>query len=405
MYMKRMFVLLFLLGTVLGAVSQEHIQWRGDNRDGKYDETGLLKVWPEDGPQLLWVYEGLGDGHGSAAVAADRIYTSGMLDGTGYVFALDHSGKLVWKTPIGKSWTDNWDGVRTTPLIYKSRIYILSAFGKLVCMDRNTGSLIWSKNLFEQYNGRNIKWGITENLLIDENKLFVTLGGEKANVIALNPENGELIWSSEGKGEISAYNSPAVFTHEGRRILVTQTQNSILGLDAKTGALLWDVSHTNQWSVHPNTPLYSDGFVYVVSGYGKGGVKLKLSADGNNVDVVWRNSTLDNQMGGVILHDGRLYGAGHNNRELICLDWKTGEELYSTRDFQRGNTIFAEGMLYCYDEKGKVGLIRPEENEFNIVSEFEVTYGERQHWAHLVIHDKKLYVRHGNALMVYSIAR
>jgi outer membrane protein assembly factor BamB len=134
-------------------------------------------------------------------------------------------------------------------------------------------------------------------------------------------------------------------------------------------------------------------------------VKLKLSPDGSKAEVVWRNSSLDNQMGGVILHEGRLYGAGHNNRQLICLDWDTGEELYSTSEFQRGNTIFAEGLLYCYDERGKVGLIQPGENDFNILGEFEVTYGERQHWAHLVINDKKLYVRHGDALMVYSIAR
>jgi outer membrane protein assembly factor BamB len=165
------------------------------------------------------------------------------------------------------------------------------------------------------------------------------------------------------------------------------------------------VTHTNKWDVHPNTALYSDGFVYCVSGYGKGGVKLRLSEDGSSVEEVWTNSTLDNQMGGVILHEGRLYGAGHDNRQFICLDWETGEELHSTRDFQRGNTIFADGLLYFYDERGKVGLIQPQEKGFTMISEFEVTYGERQHWAHLVIEDKKLYVRHGNALMVYSIAR
>ena len=110
-------------------------------------------------------------------------------------------------------------------------------------------------------------------------------------------------------------------------------------------------------------------------------------------------------MGGVILKDGRLYGAGHNSRKYICLDWETGEELFSTKTFQRGNSIYADGHLYVYDERGKVGLIKPEANDFEVVSSFNVPYGEDYHWAHLVIHNKKLYVRHGTSLMVYSIAK
>jgi len=182
------------------------------------------------------------------------------------------------------------------------------------------------------------------------------------------------------------------------------TQNSILGIDATDGKLLWSFGHENQWSVHPNTPVYSDGYIYCVSGYGKGGVMLKLSADGSSVKKVWFDEELDNQMGGVVLVDGRLYGAGHHSRKLFCLDWNTGEELFSTKKIQRGNTIFADGLLYCYDEKGNVNLVRPGENNFEIVSSFEVPYGKSQHWAHLVIHNKRLYIRHGTSLMVYSIA-
>ncbi len=402
--MKKFLSFVLLIGFSFTLFAQETTQWRGENRDGKYNETDLLKSWPESGPKMLWHFDELGDGHSSAAVTANKVFTAGTLDEKGYVFAFDHEGQLIWKTEIGKSWTDNWNGVRTTPLVIEDKLYIISAFGKLVCMNSNIGEIIWTVDVFNEYDGQNIRWGITENLLVDGDMLFVTAGGEESNVIALNRNSGELIWKCVGNGEKSAYNSPALVTHNNRKILITLTENSVLGIDPVNGKLLWRHEHVNEWSVHPNTPLYHDGFIYVVSGYGCGGVLLKLSDDGNSVTKVWANSSLDNQMGGVIYLDGKLYGAGHDSRKFICLDWETGEELFFTKSMQRGNTIYADELLYCYDERGKVLLIKPEENSFNIISEFKVPYGENQHWAHLVIHNKKLFVRHGTSLMVYDIA-
>ena len=110
---------LIILGCLVHAnlISQEIAQWRGPGRDGIYNETGLLKVWPENGPTLLWHFEGLGEGHSSAAVTSDRIYTAGTLQGIGYLFCFDLAGKPVWKIPYGEEWTENWPGVRSTPLI------------------------------------------------------------------------------------------------------------------------------------------------------------------------------------------------------------------------------------------------------------------------------------------------
>ena len=113
---------------------------------------------------------------------------------------------------------------------------------------------------------------------------------------------------------------------------------------------------------------------------------------------------LDSKMGGAVLVDGRIYGSGDKNKEWFCLDWNTGEVLYSASPIKVGNIIYADGLLYCYGTGGKVGIVDPKSNDFNMISSFEVPYGEEYHWAHLVIYDKKLYVRHGTSLMVYNIA-
>ena len=169
-------------------------QWRGENRDGKYNETNLQKQWAEDGPKLLWHYDELGAGHASAAVTDEGIFIAGNTsEEEGFVIALDLSGKEIWKTSYGKEWFVDWDGVRSSPLVYNDKVYMLSSYGKLVCMNTKDGEIIWQVDLFSDYDGKNIQWGITENMLIDGNKLTLTPGGSHANVIALNKDDGKLI--------------------------------------------------------------------------------------------------------------------------------------------------------------------------------------------------------------------
>ena len=384
--------------------SQESSQWRGKNRDGKYFETGLLKKWQDDGPKLLWHFDNLGAGHASACVTTDFVYTAGTENGDGFVIAFDHSGEVVWKTVYGKEWMEDWDGNRTTPMVNNGKLYMMSGYGKIVCLDAKSGKTIWQIDLMEKYKARNIQWGITENLVIDGEKLFCTAGGVDANVIALNKNTGKLIWKCKANSEKSAYNSPIIIKLQERTLLITMTEKSILGIDVSNGKLLWSFEHTNKYSVHANTPVFFEGMLYCVSGYGKGGVMLNISNDGSNVSEVWRDSSLDCKMGGIILLNGKIYGSGDYNRKWYCLDWNTGEELFSSKTMKKGNIIFADDMLYCYDQSGKIALIDPQNNNFEPLSQFKVPFGSKQHWSHLVINNKKLYVRHGNSLMVYSIA-
>lgn len=401
--MKR--ILFFLLIIVCNSLfSQKIAQWRGIDRDGMYKETGLLKKWSDAGPKLLWHYDSLGAGHASAAVIDDKIFTSGVDKGNGFVIAFDNAGKVLWKTIYGKEWMENWDGVRSTPLIYDGKAYIMSGYGQINCLDATNGKIIWSVNAMKEYGGRNIKWGITENLLIDDGKLFCTLGGTDANIIALDKETGKLIWKSVGKGEKSAYCSPTLINHKGKKFFVTVTEAAIIGIDPATGTVLWSYDQPNKWSVHANTPLYHDGYLYHTCGYEKGGVMLKIADDGLSVTKAWANSSLDNKMGGFVLIDGRLYGSGDLKNNWFCLDWKTGNELFSSTMIKKGNIISADGLLYCYADDGKVALVEPKADAFNLISSFAVPYGAAQHWAHLVINNKRLFVRHGTSLMVYSIA-
>lgn len=400
---KSIFLAILFSGIVNVTLCQEIAQWRGPNRDGIYPEKGLLKVWPENGPTLLWHYDELGDGHASATVTRDRVYTAGIEGKTGLIFCFTLDGKLLWKVPYGEEWTESWPGVRSTPLFENGKLYFISSFGKLICLNADKGETIWSVDVLTEYQGRNIQWGITENLLIDGEKLFCTVGGEENNIVALNKDTGKLIWSSKANGEKSAYCSPIVIQCKGKRVFITQTANSIIALDAANGALLWTHDQPNKYSVHANTPLFQEGYLFCSSGYGKGGVMLKISEDGSEKQELWRNSSMDNRMGGFVLLNGTIYGADDSNKAWWCLDWKTGKELFSEKVVQRGTTISADNMLYFYGDTGEMALVEPLPQGFKKVSSFKIPYGANQHWAHPVIVDGRLYVRHGTSLMVFEV--
>lgn len=383
-------------------LAQKPTVWRGGD-NGIYHETGLLTGWPADGPEILWSYEDLGDGFSSPTFANNQIYISTMIGDEGYIFVLSQDGKLKWKVPYGKEFTESYEGARSSVVVDGDLMYMYSGLGDLVCMDANNGTVKWRKNAFKDFDGKNIQWGVTETVLIEGDLLFLTPGGKKNNVVALNRFNGDLVWTSPGLGELSAYCTPLLVNLPERELLVTHTADHIIGLDAKDGKLLWSYPHPNQWSVHANTPIYADGGLFCFSGWGQGGVKLEMSKDGSSVKKVWSKAELDSRMGGMVLVDGYLYGSGDVGREWRCINWKTGEEMYASNGLGKGVVIYDEGMLYCYSERGELALVKADPKEFKIISKTKVTLGSSQHWAHPVIDKGRLFVHHGNALIAYKI--
>ncbi len=385
------------------SVSQEATRWRGPQGNGIYDETGLLKNWPATGPEIAWHFDDLGEGFSSPVFANGLIYLSGGKDEKGYIIVLDKNGKLQWEKPYGKEFFESYPGVRSSPTVAGDLLYIYSGYGVLTCMGSKDGSIKWQKDMFNDFDGQNIRWGVTETVVVDGNMVFVTPGGKKNNVIALNRFNGELIWSSEGLGETSAYCTPLLIELPARKLLVTHTAEHLIGLDAANGKLLWSYPHPNKWSVHANTPIYENGGLFCFSGYGQGGEKLELSEDGSSVKEVWKSEKLDSRIGGMVMVEGYLYGSGDVGREWRCVDWKTGEEKYASKDLTKGVVVYADGMLYCYSERGELALVKATPENFELVSETKVELGSAQHWAHPVINDGKLYVRHGGVLVAYKI--
>jgi len=403
MRLKKILALSMLFALFTGSIAaQEVLQFRGENRTGIYKESNLLKSWPANGPSLLWECEGIGNGYGSPAITSKNIFIEGEIDTVNYLFSLDLTGKILWKTKIGKEWIINYPGVRTTPTVVNDLVYISTGWGIVACVEANTGKIKWSLDMMKDFHAKQITFGFSESVLVEDNKVYISPGSKDTNIVALDRFSGKIIWISKGLGEKTAYCSPVLIKLSQRNILVTFSAHALLGIDTKDGKLLWSHKQESEGDVHVNTPYFEDGFIYYMTGDGNGSVKLKLSDDGSSITQVWRNKKSDNTFGAFIKVNDYLYTSGYEKRQYYAVNSNSGEITDSVK-FDRGSIIEADNLLYLYNERGQVGLFNPNGPKLEQISTFKLAKGTKAHYSHPVICNGILYIRHGKSLVAYDI--
>ena len=124
--------------------------------EGSLNESPeLLSHWPDEGPELLWEFEGIGNGYSTPAVNSESVFITGEINGIGYLFKFNLKGELKWKKEYGKEWTKSYVGSRATPNIIDNLIYICSGMGDIVCFDVKSGEKLWSINMVDDLKGTN----------------------------------------------------------------------------------------------------------------------------------------------------------------------------------------------------------------------------------------------------------
>ena len=412
-----------LAGAILlsSAFANDWPQWQGPDRNAISKETGLLKEWPKEGPPLAWKMKGLGGGDSAPAIAAGRIFGMGNRGEDEAVWALSEAdGKELWVTRLGPAYKGKMpqgkEGPGCTPTVDGERVYVLGLAGDLACLQVADGKIIWRRSLKDDFGGSVPMWSFRESPLVDGDKLICTPGGEDATLVALQKLTGKTIWKSQAPGSPkAAYASAIAIDFAGQRQYVQVTAKALAGVAAADGKFLWQYDKpANRMGINCATPIYHDGMVFAASAYGAGGGLVKLSKDANGgikAEEVWFSNKMQNHHGGVILHDGCLYGANGGNEGgfLVCLDFKTGNVLWNGRDdaerrAPKGSLAMADGRFYYRTEKGTLLLIEPNPKEYLERGRFEQPDRTKlPAWAHPVIANGKLYVRDQEVLFCYNV--
>ncbi len=411
--MKTNYLILILLFLGLNSMAQL-VQWRGPNRDGIFQETGLLKQWPENGPAQILEVENIGKGWSSPIYADGLIYITGMIDTLDYLSAVDMNGKIKYQVSYGRSWNQSYPDTRCSPVIEDNRIYVQSGTGRLVCIDRETGKENWAVEVDKNYEGEYHVWGNSETPLIIDNLVICSPGGDKTSIVAFDKITGKPVWQSKSLGGARAYASAEIYKYNNFRYILAVIGTDLLALVPETGEIAWSYKYFNpeiwKWQdnglIWTNTPLFKNDEIFLSMGYDYPAVMLKMGADGKSVSEKYTNKILDNHHGGLVLVNGFVYGSNwlnNNTGSWACMDWDTGDIKYEEKWESKGAMVFADGLLYAYNERGGVALVKPDLSKFDIISQFKITKGAGPHWAHPFIADGKLFMRHGEVLFVYDI--
>jgi outer membrane protein assembly factor BamB len=388
----------------------EVAQWRGADRNGIYQESGLLEQWPEEGPQLLWTYEGLGRGYAAPAVLGDKLFVNGEKEGKAYLFALDTAGKLLWKAPnglefLGEGFSSTYPGSRSTPTVMGKLVYTSAGHGRIACFNASTGAEEWALNIMENLGGEVGYFGYSESVAVDGDHVYCFPGGPEVNFAAINRFNGKTSWESGAMRDTFAYGSPVLVDLPQRDILITTSRHHIFSLDRNSGELLgsYDLEKFEVDGEHCNSVIYEDGHVYFVANDvgGQGALKLKLSDDGKTLTELWRNPDILNNFGGFLVLNDQLYTTVKGNK-LLGLESDNGQVVDSLK-VASGSLAFADNKIICYGNNGTVNLVSYSEDKMEITGKLKVKGGSGQHFSHPVLSDGLMYIRRGDALMAYKI--
>jgi outer membrane protein assembly factor BamB len=386
------------------AIRNYWTNFRGPNRDGRYEEMEVSTNWPAQGPPLLWK-QPVGLGFASFVIADKLAYTIEQRRGKETVAAYDvDTGRELWTQSWNAEYGDSTgDGPRATPTWDEGRIYALGATGELRCLDAKTGAVIWGKNILSDNQATNLQWAMAASPLVVDDKVIVLPGGSANNsVVAYNKMTGAPVWKSQS--DRAAYVSPMLVTLAGRRQIVIVSASRAFGLEPGNGSLLWSYGWGTDMGINVAQPIMVDAnHFFISSGYGKGAALVEVTGSGNafNARTIWENVNMKNKFNSSVLYQGYVYGLDEGI--LTCVDVKTGERKWKGGRYGYGQVLLASGHLIVSSDAGDLVLVRATPDQHTEVARFSAIQGKT--WNYPAIAGGRLLVRNGNEMAAYNIAR
>jgi len=445
-----------VMATACAGVAADWPQYLGPARNSTSSEKGLLRSWPEKGPQVLWTV-GVGRGFGGPVIKDGKVYLLDRDDKVGdnlRCFDLAN-GKELWNFAYDAPGSVMFPGSRSVPAVDGNHVYSCGHNGDLYCIDTNTHKPVWNKNVWTDFGGKPASgssggfgsrepgsfpiWAITQCPLVYGDLVIVASQAPEAGVVAYDKLTGDVKWKTPNLGNES-YASPAVVKIDGKDHVVMvisstnpfgnrglpQTLGNVVGIEPLTGKVLWEYK---QWRCHISVPSAvdaGDNKVLVVGGYELGAtmIKVEKKADGSyGATELFTTEEFGDQTKPPILYNGHFYAQyGTNNRRdgLVCMTMG-GKILWKTKrspDFNKGSMILADGLILATDGAKSLYLIEPDPAGFKSLASAELlgdagtesegiarqVGGATQNWAPLALSDGKLLIRDHAQLKCVKVA-
>jgi outer membrane protein assembly factor BamB len=373
-------VFLLTLSPAAFGQSSDWAQWGGPHRNFTSDTKGLATSWPATGPQRVWQRE-LGEGYSAIAVERGMLFTMYRKGENEVVIALDAAtGKTVWEQSYAAPFAPEYDmsngpGPHATPLVTGNFVFASGATGKLHCLDKKSGKVLWSRDLINEFHGTLRVNGYSCSPIAYKDKVVMMVGGAASSLVALNQKDGSVAWKKHDFRNSTA--SPIVINVDGQDQLVAFMFGEVVGVDPNNGDLLWSHSHPVDFGLNTSTPIWgADNLLFVSSGYNGGSRVLKLSRAANKttVEELWAHGLMRVHFTNAIRVGDLVYGSSGDfgPAPFTAIDVKTGKVVWRNRTFPRASFVFADGRFIILDEDGDLLLATPTAEGLTVTSKVAV---------------------------------
>lgn len=385
------------------------LQWGGPTRNFVSTSKGLAASWPAKGPRQLWSRP-LGQGHSSILVDGDRLYTMYSQGEQEVVIALAAgTGKTIWEhkydAPTAGIDYEYGLGPHATPLLVGDLLFTVGAVGKLHALEKKTGKVVWTVDLYKDLGGRKMGRGYSCSPLAYKNTIILTLGGAGQTLVALNQKDGNVVWKNQTLDLSPA--SPIIINVDGQEQMVAFLGKVIAGIDPNNGELLWSHPHVTDWGLNISTPVWgNDNLLFVSSAYSGGSRVLKLNRNQGKTTAteLWFNNRVRVHHSTAIRIGDFVYGSSGDFGPAFFagVNVKTGEVAFQDRSFPKTNFIYADGKLIILDEDGNLALATVSPAGLKVIS--KVSLLKNLSWTVPTLAGTKLYLRDRQTIMAVDLS-
>lgn len=400
--------------------------YRGSTHDGVSTET-IRTNWSQEAPRQLWKVP-LNPGLSSFTVSGGRLFTQVRTPGTQptteYCVALDaDTGAQLWiSAALGPAdyphggVGEHDDGPRSTPVVDGDRVYVLTSYLKLFCLNAATGQEVWSKDLVALYGGTVIAWQNAASPLIEGDLILVNCNASNQRLLALRKQDGSEAW--KGQNDAMTQATPVAASIAGVRQVVFFAQSGLVSVAPADGAVLWRYPFSYSTSSGAS-PVVGDDIVYCSAAYGMGAGATRITGTGSPLTSaqVWRKTGANMNHWATPVHQNGyvygVYGQASSTATLRCIDLANGDEKWRrTAPVGMGAVLLVSGQLLVLTENGYLLLVRPDPTQYVEIASIRALDGSQSSipglgvrcWNVPAISNGRIYVRSSTEAVALDVA-
>ena len=384
-------------------------QWGGPRRNFMVDAKGLAAVWPDNGPKRLWTRE-LGEGHSSIIADGSRLFTMYSRGDQEFVIALDAAnGKTIWEksntAPTAGLALENGNGPHATPALVGDLLFTVGLVGKMQALDKQSGNVVWSHDLYKEYGGTKMGRGYSCSPLAWKNTIIVTVGGAGQALMAFDQKTGAVVWKKQDF-KLSP-STPTIINVDGQDQLLIVLADHIVGMNPNNGELLWSHPHDCDWGLNISVPVWGAGnILFVSSAYSGGSRALQLNqADGKTtVKELWASRRMRVHHSTMIRLGDLVFGSSGDfgPAPMTAVDVRTGNTVWQDRSFPKANLVYVDGRVILLDEDGVLALVTLSAQGMKVISKTNLLTNLA--WTPPTVAGTKLYVRDRRTIVALELS-